>query len=116
MEYWGIFGCYDQENAGSSPLYFVNSNPGMLAGKVRCDGTSVDSTEGLAISLHTWEDWRHYHVDLLSFASLHYLFFAVYSSKQHRTRLAAYFRRGLIGDETSLPLFILSIADFSITV
>ena len=57
-EILGKFWCYHQENAGSSPLYFINSNSGMLAGKVRCDGTSVNSTEGLAISLHTWEDWH----------------------------------------------------------
>ena len=53
-----MIGCYNQENAGSSPLYFINLNPGMLAGKVRCDGTSVDGIEGLATSLHAWQDWH----------------------------------------------------------
>ena len=42
--------------------------------------------------------------------------FAAYRVKRRRTRLAAYFREVLIGDETSLPLFIFSIIDFSITV
>ena len=30
----------------------------MLAGKIRYYGTAVDSIEGLATSLHTWQDWH----------------------------------------------------------
>ena len=112
----GKFWCYHQGNAGSSPLYFVNSNSGVLAVKVRCNGTSIDSTEGLAISLQIWEDWHQQNVYLLSFASLHSLMFAAYRARRGRTRLAAHFRGVLSGDENSLPRFVLSIADFSITV
>ena len=86
----GKFWCYHQGNAGSSLLYFIYSNSEVLAGKVRCKGTSVDSTEGLAISLHTWEDWHQQNVYLLSFTSLHSLMFAAYWARQGRTRLAAY--------------------------